>query len=76
MGKLIHREGLAGTRNHQKERAQWRGHVTPVVIGQNRHVQRPDDIPLIITPCLEALGVRFNVAWPVSKWLFRLQRTR
>jgi hypothetical protein len=34
MGKLIHREGLAGTRNHQEERAQWRGHVTPVVIGQ------------------------------------------
>jgi hypothetical protein len=58
------------------EAAHWRGHVTHVNSGERRYVQRLDDIPLIIMPHLQDVGVRFGTVWRLRQWLFERSRRR
>jgi hypothetical protein len=51
--------------------ASWRGHVTHVPSGERRYVDRLGQIPAIIAPYLERLGVRFS---RLECWRLRLHR--
>ncbi|MGD8791834.1 MAG: hypothetical protein PVF47_04720 [Anaerolineae bacterium] len=51
--------------------ATWRGHVTHVPSGERWYVERLGQIPAIIRPYLERLGVKFS---RLERWRLRLRR--
>jgi len=52
-------------------RAAWRGHVTHVPSGEREYVERLGQIPAIIAPYLERLGIKFS---RLERWRLRLRR--
>lgn len=61
--------GAGGT-----DAARWRGHVTNVMSGKRVYTQRLDELPLIIMPCLQSMGIHFGTLWRARQWLYRSRR--
>jgi hypothetical protein len=52
----------------------WHGHVTHVPGGERYYVNNLDELPDLIAPYLEAMGVKLGIRWRVRRWLKRLKR--
>jgi hypothetical protein len=59
----------------QRRSALWRGHITHVASGEQRHFTRLYDVSAFIAPYLERLGAR-PFHWPHVRDWFPLQRQR
>ena len=55
----------------KRGQATWRGHITNVATREKRYVKDLDDIVLVIMPCLQRVGARFNYCWRARQWLNR-----
>jgi hypothetical protein len=49
----------------------WRGRITHVPSGQDRHFDNLSGITNFIAPYLVDMGVELNTSWPVPNWLSR-----
>lgn len=52
----------------------WRGHITHVQGGERRYLKRLDQIPALIEPYLQQMGVKPRTGWRLADWLRRLRR--
>lgn len=52
-------------------RVVWRGHITHVLSGERRYVQRLDDILTFIMSYLQIMGVKGDKCWRLKQWLSR-----
>ncbi len=52
----------------------WRGHVTHVPSGERRSIKELDEISLIITPYLEAMGVKSSYRQRLNNWHRQLKK--
>jgi len=50
-------------------RATWRGHITHVASGDRRYLQSLADIPALIAPYLQAMGITVDVEDELRQWL-------
>ena len=49
----------------------WRGHITHVPSGERHYLKDLEEITMIITPYLEAMGVKSKLGQRVRRWLKR-----
>jgi hypothetical protein len=60
----------------EANQAIWRGHITHVPSGERRYLKDLDEIPTIIMPCLEAMGVKLGLGQRIRRWLKRQRLSR